>query len=75
MNNSNTKTAPRAIISPRRIYARAKVNIVIDCKVKSGDLLYTNVKWSKNDISIEPDFDKVEIMVCFKKKRLFKETF
>uniref|UniRef100_A0A915CWM9 Uncharacterized protein n=1 Tax=Ditylenchus dipsaci TaxID=166011 RepID=A0A915CWM9_9BILA len=53
---------PRALIRPTRIYSHPKMDITIDCKLKTGSALTTKVQWSKNNVNLEPDFDKLEVM-------------
>lgn len=56
---------PLAMIRPTRIYTNPNLNIIIDCHLKNGNPLITKLQWSKNNINIEPDNDKIEILVIF----------
>lgn len=57
---------PRVLIRPTRIYTHPSSDIIIDCQLKSGNPLTTRLRWSKNNVNIEPDYDKIEILVNFR---------
>ncbi|TKR80918.1 hypothetical protein L596_014894 [Steinernema carpocapsae] len=54
--------APRAVIRPARIYSRPGKTILIDCKVKYANLLTTEVRWTKDNVNLDGDGARVQIL-------------
>lgn len=53
----------RAQIRLVRIVSRPLYNITIDCRLKTGSAIGTQIHWSRNNVPIVPEVDKFEILV------------
>ncbi|KAH7700494.1 CBN-HIM-4 protein, partial [Aphelenchoides avenae] len=50
---------PRVVIPPLRIVSHPGSTIDIDCHIKRSHPLTTRITWTRNNVLLEPDFDKV----------------
>ena len=53
---------PVVKIKPTKIFTNPESNIVIDCHLKKGNPLTTKIRWSKDNVNLAPDGDKITVL-------------
>lgn len=53
---------PVVKIKPTRIYSHPTQDVIIDCYLKRGNPLTTRVRWSKDNVNLAADGDKIRVL-------------